>query len=238
MRSHDERSLAGSGLAAALVALAMAVWAGQTPAAGITVADSVAEFSDVQGQDGWYYGQYATPGDSATFEQFLHYDVYGDWWEYFTGQPPWRMLWDDGGIADATWTVRRWVSDVSGTVSITGELADVNNNGFGGDGVIARILLNGAEVFSQYLYWAPGDPGPTPLAYTLTGVSVDVGDVIDFAIDPIGSAYYDDTRFTATIELAAAAPPPGTGTVPAPGALALWAAGLLALGAAAGRRRR
>src|SRR4029450_4110643 len=45
------------------------------------------------------------------------------------------------------WAVRRWISPVSGTLSISGAIAD--QDVAGGNGVIAHIFVDGVQVFTH-----------------------------------------------------------------------------------------
>ncbi len=195
----------------------------------VPVADSVSEFSSVQGQDDWYYGYYTTPGDYTTFTPMSLFDSTGwtEWWEESSTQPPWTLLWDTGGHPGSShWAVRRWVSETTGTVTISGLLQD-NDPGVSG-GVVGRILVDGVEVFSQVVDAYPGSTyGPPSVNYSIT-VPVSLGAYVDFAIDANGYEGYDNTTFTATID-AAVTP------VPEPATLLLLGSGLA--GVAVLRRR-
>ncbi len=193
----------------------------------VPVADSVSEFSGVQGQDDWYYGYYTTPGDYTTFTQMTLFDPAGLWEESST-RPPWTALWDTGGHPGSShWAVRRWVSEVSGIVTISGLLKDDDPNG-GLGGVTGRILVDGVEVYNQIVDAYPGSTyGPPSVNYSIT-VPVSMGSYVDFAIDPGWSELYDGTTFTAIID-AAVTP------VPEPATLLLLGSGLA--GVAVLRRR-
>ena len=56
--------------------------------------------------------------------------------------------------AGGTWAIRRWESNLVGTVTLTGH---VGLDDGGGDGVGLRIFVDGREVYSQHL--TPGDSG-------------------------------------------------------------------------------
>ncbi len=100
---------------------------------------------------------------------------------------PWTELGRDGGHPAANaqgdpevhWTVRRWVSDVNETVQISGTIS----NGGAGDGTVGRIFRNGVQVYA-----ALSDGVAVNYAIQL---SVAVGDVLDFAIDPDGAGVLD-----------------------------------------------
>ncbi len=182
---------------------------------GPVQADSVAEFSGEQGQDGWFYGYYdqrkdAETGnakyDKADFIPFLNDgsnfvsddDAIGGWkegenhwdggkWDLLNNgtvaHGPWTELTADGGHPAANaqndpevhWTVRRWVSDVDGTLRATGS---VTHGGTCGDGTKGRILVDGVEVWSATAL-------QTSVPFDLE-LSLSKGSVVDFAIDPDG----------------------------------------------------
>jgi hypothetical protein len=145
--------------------LALIVVAGATGGTfGATEADSVADFSGVQGQDGWQYG-YVVPSDGPQFIQLPvngNYSVErGNSWfidaldapqRYYThlnafgGHP--NGLVTSGGKPIEHWAVRRWTSAVSGLVQISGTFGDEATFA-ASDGVTGQILLDGVEVWSQ-----------------------------------------------------------------------------------------
>jgi hypothetical protein len=90
------------------------------------------------------------------------------------------------------WVVRRWISTVSGSVEILGTIA--KGGGSGGDGITGRIIVDGTQIWSQYI--APADR--VGVNYTVI-TSVNVGSKVDFVVSPHTSDWYDTTRFTAKI---------------------------------------
>ncbi|HHT9111769.1 MAG: hypothetical protein HZA47_03640 [Planctomycetes bacterium] len=119
---------------------------GADTSADTVIADSQNDFSGVQGQDNWFYGYYTNCGNSSSFTQ-MTYDTSG-WWEEAETQPPWTLLRYNGGNPSSNHcAVRRWISEVSGDIVITGR---VNKNDIsGGDGITASILVDGVNVWSQ-----------------------------------------------------------------------------------------
>lgn len=185
----------------------------------ITLADSVQDFSGTQGQNGWYYGYYATPPNTSSFQLMSQFtpnttlSSVGNTW-YEQNGTYWTELWANGGHPNAVftsggrqavnqWTVRRWVSDVNGTVDVTGLLSKLPGQ-LGGDGTIGQIMLNGNPIFTQSI----GANDQTGVNYHVTA-SVHVGDNLDFVIEPGPSDILDSTRFTATITMPAARQEPG-----------------------------
>ncbi len=171
--------------------------------------DSAAEFSGTQGQNSWFYGYYdgdsGVPYTSSDFEEMPEF-INGNLWIVHRGDPSgyWTSLGATGGHpngpignyyqATEHWATRRWVSEVSGTLQIEGTLAKSNTQEFGdSDGIIGHIFVNNNNVFSQRIY--SGDA--TGVDYSIQ-VAVDIGDTIDFAIQPVANDMHDGTRFTAT----------------------------------------
>ena len=168
------------------------------------VANSVTDFSGVQGQDGWEYGAWyksidtdgiyeATEFKAAVSRSFL--PELGIWDFGPGGSSPNTELTADGGQPSAgfltQWAVRRWVSEAEGEITISGTLGNEDSSG---DGIVGRILVNGNEVFQRAVNGTSGE-------YSVT-TTVALGDAIDFAID--GGIADDDTgdrsTFTASIQ--------------------------------------
>lgn len=179
---------------------------GLMTAKAAVIFDSVADFSGTQGQDNWYYGYYdgdsASPFTSSDFEelpQFINDTI----WLINREDPSgyWTSLYATGGHPNGPvgnyfqgtehWAVRRWISDVTGTLQIEGALAKLNTTG--GDGIIGHVFINGDALFSQRIYAHDG----TGVNYSIQ-TEVNVGDIIDFAIQPVANDLYDSTGFTAT----------------------------------------
>ena len=201
-----------------------------------TLADSVADFSATQGQGGWFYGYYAGTFAPTAFALMPSYTAADQTWAvdrlppdplYYTvlnplGGHPNGVVTTGGRAPVEQWAVRRWVSGYSGTVQLSGNVADLN--GGGGNGVIGRIFVNGVQAFSADI--ANADFVGVDYALSL---NVGIGTVIDFAIDPKdANDLFDLTRFQATI----------SAPVPEPADWALWLAGTVVLGAARTARRR
>jgi len=172
-----------------------------TSAAKGTLADSVANFSSTQGHAHWLYGYYTSPGKSASFTKFPYF-VNRNWTEnpQFPSAP-WTSLSADGGHPNATnsglvhWAVRRWISQVSGAISISGVYVK-ETGALGGDGTTGHILVNGKQTWSHNV--AGSDAAGVRYAIV---ARVSVGSVVDFAIDPNSNDLYDSTKFTAVIAI-------------------------------------
>jgi hypothetical protein len=214
-----------------IVSLGLAFMASRAEAGFI--ADSVTEFSGVQGQDNWFYGYYAGTFAPSSFQQMATFR--GGIW-YVDPDPPSPFFWTQlnafgghpNGVITTTgrdpvehWAVRRYISEVDGPVYLSGNIADLD--GGGGNGIVGRIFVNGAEVYSAAIN--NGNSGGVDY---LVSVDVAVGTVIDFAIDPRASDdRFDNSRFTATVT-----------AVPEPTSFALAASGLIGLTVLGRPRRR
>ena len=180
------------------------------------LADSVAEYSDQQGQDSWNYGYWDLTADEAggdgqydDAEFQLMTEFYEPWsnWEVQHGDGGfWTSVSDDGthpnGLegyegrqAVEHWAIRRWVSEVTGDVSITGELSKREGT-TGGDGVVGMIFVDGVEQYTQAV------AGSDDVGYTYSiCVSVTVGSNVDFAISAgdAGDDGSDSSHYTALV---------------------------------------
>jgi hypothetical protein len=169
----------------------------------MVIADSVSDFSCTQGQHNWQYGYYDGPFTSSNFKEMtscLPNDTwYGGeaWWVdpalYWTSIRA-AVSFPNGPTSCGRqnvehWAVRRWVSEVTGTVTIRGTVANV----LSGSDFTGLILVDGEEKLRQPV------ASTEEMPYTLNDVSVSVGSVVDFAIIPGASDCNDHARFTATI---------------------------------------
>jgi hypothetical protein len=178
------------------------------PSYGAVLANSVEEFSGVQGQDNWYYGYYNNPYGTGSFvpefTEMTNYwtnggsDWYSSQWSSATSQ--YAILWNLGGHPNGVihgwgppqWSVRRWISEVDGEISIMGNLAKLDTTD--SDGINGHILIDGEIIWSSYI---SGDDG-VGLDYNITAL-VSKGSAVEFAIDPYGTDGSDSSHFTAKI---------------------------------------
>lgn len=201
-----------------IVSVLIAVGASATPLFGTLIADSVAEFSGVQGQDNWYYGYWDRshdgdgiyqPGEILLMPQFLtnssinYGNTYVPAW-YAQDGIYWTALHREGGhpngldgnsgrLREEHWTIRRWESETSGLIDLTGTLSKQTT--LAGNGIIGRIFVDGVELISQYIDAADF----TGVNYNIQAL-VSVGSIVDFVIDPSQSSDISDhVRFTARI---------------------------------------
>lgn len=180
------------------------------------IANSVSEFSAVQGVNNWFYGYYNLSNDLVS-----GYDPTQDFTELPRSErPSVHQIWNIGetfytqvganlmmpnsGTDNAGrtlrehWAIRRWVSDVTGPVSISGLLAKL---GAGFDGVIASILVNGRSIYERTV----AGTDAVGVQYKV-GVKVEEGDLVDFVVKARNTVHSDETLFTAIIEPADQAP--------------------------------
>ncbi len=177
------------------------------------LADSMAEFSGVQGQDSWSYGFYDRTADvddvyqSTDFQEFSTTGTFpgfglnedGDW-DYLDADgisslnPPWTTLSPTGGHPNGTnntdehWAVRRWVVEKSGDLQIN---YDLDTAGW----TNSQLFLNGDRVLVRTI------PGVQPrMQESVALLNVTAGDVLDFIIDPNGNDGVDTTVLQMTIE--------------------------------------
>jgi len=133
---------------------------------GQTLADSVSDFSAVQGQSNWYYGCFTNPFNAGTFRLLESYTTnqYGSvGWLHGSSSPPWTFI----GAASmhpaapyasdipTEWAVRRWRSPASGFITIPGTIRMALPKTAPEDGVTGYILVDGTQVRS--LPVTPGD---------------------------------------------------------------------------------
>lgn len=185
------------------------------------IANSVDQFSNVQGKDGWYYGywdrsmdadgKYNQDTEFTRFDQFGEdarnglnkHDGFttGDLWYKEDGRL-YTSLWANGGhanrkipfdepAAEEQWAIRRWISDVSGTVSISGTAGKLMPWGTNWRGECqAIIIVDGETVLSTVM----DEQG---VEYEVA-VKLHKDSVVDFLIAPHPSIGV--VTFTATIQ--------------------------------------
>ena len=215
----------------------------------VPFANSIADFSSVQGQNGWSYGYFnqgvdgSTPYTTVAFTEFTTYGVVGpDVWGasdaqvgaqnnvYLglgaaTGHPT--------GLAPPDqqdriiWAVRRYVNEAAGDLAIAIDLRKENVNPNGG-GITGRVFVDGVEILSQFIAGTDG----TGLQTTLVVPNVALNALIDFAIDPLGVAINQDGIYSPRADGTVFSAIIGPRAVPVAPTFLLMIAGLAALGAA------
>jgi len=167
------------------------------------VADSAADWSvsGTQGEKNWFYGYFyggtnaavptyrttnfvAFPRDNGPHSTNNFWD--GASWDWFNGDPPFteigQFVMNPNGINAVFqhWAIRRWVSEVSGAITVDWTVTKLEATGAG---VTARVFHNGAQ---RDVVTLPG-PTSTPLSRSTVINGVQVGDFIDLVIDPMGT---------------------------------------------------
>ena len=205
-----------------------ALWLAAGMAHAAPIADSIADFSNSQGQDGWFYGFFNQGADGSTAYTtgaFTNFATYG-----FVGVDEWGATDvqvgaqnnDYLGLGSATghptglepdeqdsiiWAVRRYQSEVAGDIDIKIDLRKFNTNPDAG-GITGRVFIDGVEIYTQFVATTDDIGFQTTLVR-----NVALGSFIDFAIDPLGvvhtrdngevdgiySARADGTHFSALI---------------------------------------
>lgn len=191
-------------LAGALAALTLAAPAARAD----IIADSVADFSGVQGGNGWYYGLFNVSDDTdglyaqAEFDELSLSSWTGSAWQWPGGQPPfvsfnaWAAHPDGTNREEQHRAIRRWVSPVAGEILITGQLAkwDTRSGDGASNGTIGILIADGAVLLNHTLAW--DDSVGISYSFPLT---VSVGSVIDLCVDANGVDYFDGTLFTMAV---------------------------------------
>lgn len=158
------------------------------------LANSSTDFDGTQGTNNWTYGKYSA-FNTTGFSQLPNFS--GFVWNNPGNILDFPQLDPNGGhpqIEDLTWAVRRWTSNYSGEIVISGDFFDRDGNC--GDGANVRIFQNDTQVY-EFL-----NIPTSSQTYSLT-LNVSNGDTIDFAIDPKFDAGCDDTHFVANISTTA-----------------------------------
>lgn len=173
---------------------------------GQPVADSMAQFTSVQGMHGWFYG-YIEPDNANTFTEAEVYVSGGadpGWyalpdartWTFMdaTTMHPNGEITTQGREAVEQWAARRWVSTYEGNVRISGDLAKFYVDGTS-SGIAGYIFVDGVMVWAWYLE-----------GWDESGISFDksvalsLGSTVDFVLDPWESDDRSDrSMFTAQI---------------------------------------
>src|SRR5205814_1947069 len=149
----------------------------------------------------WFYGDFnggaTAPAPSYSAAAFVPFPRAGGppgtnnlWdgasWDWWNGNPPFdeigQYVMNPNGLNSGNihWVIRRWVSKVSGTLTVDYKIEKLVA---GGAGVTVRIFRNGAQRDTVTL---PGT-NATVVARSIDISGVQVGDFIDIALDPMGS---------------------------------------------------
>lgn len=201
------RPVRAAAAAVVLVSSSAAGPVGAAEDAGKVIADSVLEFSAIQGQNGWWYGYWnATEDDDGRYDpakDFIEFESFGgdsinrfDEHAEFSLGSLWYLedgrfytaLWADGGHPHAEmelgsfakadhWVVRRWVSSSEDSLIILGRLGKSMPWGANWSGAVVGKIV----VDGRVVYSTDVDDGGGNYA---VDVQVDVGTTVDFLIGP------------------------------------------------------
>ncbi len=164
------------------------------PARAAELANSISQFSETQGMDGWYtgYRNYSVDGGGddyhpdSGFIPFTSAQWLGNGFK-LGGNPPWTECFaenchpNSGGAEH--WVIRRWVAqDLDGVtpLQITFSVRKTNPNC--GSGVTVALLHNGFLKYSEAID-GTDDAGITNVYF----LNVLPGDKIDLALTPVGT---------------------------------------------------
>jgi len=188
------------------IALALLIAAAAGGAHADVLADSEADFSGIQGMNGWFYGYYnisagdspSVPGSFREMEEFST-DFANQWSQ--AGSDDWAGINDTSihphlpgaGRNDPNeyWSCRRWVSTTSGTINIAGL---IDEGDLGGDSTDVFMYVDGVEAAT----WAMSSTTSSMIEYDID-VEVSIGSTVDLFVSPRLSVFFDGTIFTAVI---------------------------------------
>jgi hypothetical protein len=150
--------------------------------------------SGEQGARHWFYGfcnRAAETDASYNVSDFQTTDPQWTWnggaWVLGPSNPPWDTItadtWRPNGTnsGGAHWVIRRWACPVSG--SLVCHVSFAKQDTTCGNGATLRVFQNGRQQFSRTI--AAGDT--TGIRADVALPSVQAGDLIDFALDPLGT---------------------------------------------------
>ncbi|HXJ55586.1 MAG TPA: lamin tail domain-containing protein [Verrucomicrobiae bacterium] len=123
---------------------------GSVPFVPTVIADSVAEFSGVQGQANWYYGYWNQTADDDGIYAATEFTPFpnaagppgpnnfwnGTSWDWYNGDPPYTQVTstggrpsgdEDGPAQPVHWAIRRYISEFDGSVNISGRLGQTSD---------------------------------------------------------------------------------------------------------------
>ncbi len=181
---------------AAFVVVAMSAALPLSTASAEIIADSFEDWSTsgIQGERDWFNGYYNLTRDgdgrydTSDFIAFRRADHWtGNSWDLLNASAgPWTFIGRDGNHPNGTnsapneehWTIRRWRSDIAGTVFITWHMRKTNLNG---NGVGGKLFVDGREVDSAVI---AGNDGTGVTRDVIAAVSV--GSFVDLALTPNG----------------------------------------------------
>lgn len=195
------------------------------------IADSITEFSGVQGQDNWSYGFFNNSQSGYNVGGFVEFKSFNAGvWKATDDQTPGSLFNNDFlsinsvgghptgiglGQDQILWAVRRYTSEVAGLIKIDFDLRKENVLEPRGGGITGRIFIDGTPIYEKLIANLDNVGVQSSLF-----ASVNIGSKIDFAIDSLGvlggstddpySARADGSRFSATISQNLTVPEPSS----------------------------
>ncbi len=176
------------------------------------------DFGDQPPGGDWSYGYYENPTDPPHPDTFIKFPKYEVPQQYYPGQPAgkcwfilegangyWTRWWNGGGHPNGTvagggrkqvlhWSVRRWKSNLTAKIKVTGVVAKLDS---GGNGVNTHIYIEGQKVWTKKL-----EANETAESSYEVIAAIYNGQRLDWVIDPIGTNEANDsTKFTGQIEI-------------------------------------
>jgi hypothetical protein len=178
---------------------------GENPFDSCVVADTIDDFSNTQGDSGWWYGYWNAASDpDGSYDPDTDFSLM-EYCETNVWMPPgcstqggrdWTQNLADGLQHAETdpyleLPVRRWVSDVSGKARVFA--AHFINGGRSGDGTRAMLLLDGVEIWQHEAL-----PGAMRGEATLD-VELQPGTLLEQLIHPRASQGEDMSYFAISV---------------------------------------
>ncbi|HEY0943716.1 MAG TPA: glycosyl hydrolase [Opitutaceae bacterium] len=153
-------------------------------------ADSASGFSKTQGKNGWYYGTAGGTSYSPANFQPMTWKIWRDDNYRWVGANPDNFVTAHQLHPTGSYTIRRWVSNKTGTAKAFGE---ARRPAATGNGVYLALFVNGTKWYSRYIAPTQG------ITYSVSNIPIKPGTIIDFVVSNAGDSYNDATQFTASV---------------------------------------
>ncbi|GGD50094.1 LamG-like jellyroll fold domain-containing protein [Paenibacillus nasutitermitis] len=160
------------------------------PTPDIPVFQASKDFSWLQGQKGWFYGQQS----GSTYSRMTWDNTKYEWKGAYTFN---TLLSPTFMHPDTNDTVKSWKAPKPGTIRITGNVAKADAGG--GDGINVKIVKNSSQVWPASGWQFIGATDKTGYNFDKT-VNIAQGDTIHFILNKNGDNYNDLTNWNPKIE--------------------------------------
>ncbi|MCG8443471.1 MAG: hypothetical protein MI723_16835, partial [Caulobacterales bacterium] len=164
------------------------------------IADSLLDFSLVQGQDGWTYGN-AVANEDGSIGELVQGELGSDAWKdfWFTRGKPWSLvtrtqLQATSGRGGINRTTKQWTADRDGPLKLFGHFWGQRK----GDGADVGVYHNGEPLWTDFVN--PGDPLEQKTFELI--VEVAEGDGVQFATGPGPAGEYSFDSIPARMRIA------------------------------------